>query len=368
MTSTNPHLRAILIAAALAFTALALGWYTLNRQQSSAPPAAPVVVHHVAPVHAKAKAEPKPRPAAAPKAHAAAAAKPAVAPARPKPAKPARPAGPPPVVRAALAYGLPKPVAQQFAGHGVVVVSVYDPASHVDRMTEAEAQAGALLGGAGFVSVDATEDGPITALSKLLGILDVPSTLVFQRPDGAAVAQFAAAAAAAPAPGLAAVAHSAAPTPPEFKLFVTLSGYADQQTVGQAAQNADPDPGLPAHPTAWAKGANALCTTASSKLAAIGPLKTRAQLKQATPVYRKVGAAYLSGLRQLKVPAGSEQAVAQFLSLQSQDVSLTTRIAAATAKRDTVTAATLGLQEDAVSRQSSALAQQLGATACGQGL
>ncbi|HEY6016910.1 MAG TPA: hypothetical protein VIU16_09005, partial [Gaiellaceae bacterium] len=73
-------------------------------------------------------------------------------------------------------------------------------------------------------------------------------------------------------------------------------------------------------------------------------------------------------LRALKAPAGSEDAVARFVALQAQDVSLTTQLAAATAKHDRVAAATLGVKEDAVSRQSSALALQLGATACGQGL
>ncbi|HEY6015225.1 MAG TPA: hypothetical protein VIU16_00455, partial [Gaiellaceae bacterium] len=51
-----PHLRAILIAAALAFTALGLGWYTLNRQQPPPVPDTPVVVHHAVASPAKAKA------------------------------------------------------------------------------------------------------------------------------------------------------------------------------------------------------------------------------------------------------------------------------------------------------------------------
>ncbi|HSP72410.1 MAG TPA: hypothetical protein VLN26_08575 [Gaiellaceae bacterium] len=360
-----PHLRAILIAAALAFTALGLGWYTLNRQQPPPVPDTAVVAHHAvaSPARAKAKtAAAKPTTAAKATAKPKAAAKPKATPVA------AKPTGRAPVVQAAIAYGLPKPVAEQFASHAVVVVSVYAPDAKVDQLTEAEAQAGALLGGAGFTSIDTTKEGASGALTKLLGVVDVPATLVFQRPDEAAVLRFAAEkAAAGPAPKVATVVTPTV-TPPEFKLFLTLSGFNDRETVAQAARNADPLPGLPVRQTAWAAQANALCTSASKQLASVGPLQTTAQLKSATPTYRKVGAAYLAGLRTLKAPAGSEDAVARFVALQAQDVSLTMQLAAATAKHDRVAAATLGVREDAVARQSSALALQLGATACGQGL
>jgi hypothetical protein len=368
-----PHLRAILIAAALAFTALGLGWYTLNRQQPPPVSDTPVVVHHAvaSPARAKAKAATtaKTKTAAAKPATAAKATAKPKAVAKPKAAPAAaKPAGPAPVVQAAIAYGLPKAVAEQFATHPVVVVSVYASDAKVDGLTEAEAQAGALVGGAGFSAVDTTKEGASGLLTKLLGVVDVPATLVFQRPDEASVQQFVVAKAALPPPPK--VPTSATPTvaPPEFKLFLTLHGYNDRETVAQAARNADPSPGLPLRQTAWAAKANALCTSASTQLAAVGPLKTTAQLKTALPTYTKVGASYLAGLRALKAPAGSEDAVARFVALQAQDVSLTTQLAAATAKHDRVAAATLGVKEDAVSRQSSALALQLGATACGQGL
>lgn len=375
-----PHLRAILITAALALTALALGWYTLARQQASPPPETPAIVHDAvaAPkaktTAAKPAAAAKATPAKAPattapvaKATTTATTTPA-AKAAPTPAVQSAPATPAPVVQAALAYGLPKPVAEQFVQHAVVVVSVYSPDAEIDQLTEAEAQAGALLGGAGFSTIDATKEGASGTLTKLLGVVDVPATLVFQRPDEAAVARFVAEKkAAGPAPKIATV-QAPTVTPPEFKLFLTLAGFNDRETVAQAARNADPFPGLPVRQTAWAVKANALCTTASKQLAAIGPLKTTAQLKAATPTYAKVGAAYLAGLRKLKAPAGSEAAVAHFVALQAQDVALTTQLAAATAKHDRVATATLGVKEDAVARQSSALALQLGATACGQGL
>ncbi|MGZ4353149.1 MAG: hypothetical protein ACXVZ4_06365 [Gaiellaceae bacterium] len=378
-----PHLRAILIAAALAFTALGLGWYTLNRQHPPAVPDTPVVVHHAvaSPAKAKAKAaatsKAKATATTATKAKAAAAKPTTAARATAKPratatpkAKPVatKPAAPAPVVQAALAYGLPKAVAEQFATHSVVVVSVYAPDAKVDNLTEAEAQAGAQLGGAGFSPVDTTKEGASGLLTKLLGVVDVPATLVFQRPDEASVLQYVAAEAALPPAPKIPTRTTPTVTPPEFKLFVTLSGFYDKETVAQAARNADPNPGLPVQQTAWAVKATALCTSASTQLAAIGPLQTTAQLKTALPTYKKVGATYLASLRKLQAPAGSKDAVARFVALQAQDVSLTTQLAAATAQHDRVAAATLGVKEDAVSRQSSALALQLGATACGQGL
>lgn len=383
MTTANPHLRAIAIAGALAAVAVLLGGYTLSHRNAgtSSPPEPALTVSHHPPAHttaaaaaAKAKAARAGKPTAPAKAKAGAAAAPAPAKtttaqaatkakAAPAPAKPAAPA---PVVQAALAYGLPQSVAEQFASHSVVLVSLYAPDSNVDQLTEAEAQAGAALGGAGFVPVESTKEGATGALTKLLGVLDVPTLLVFQRPDAAAVQQFVAAKAAAPKPRYPAAATTV--TPPEFKLYVTLPGFNDRETVAQAARNADPDPGLPARQTAWAVRANALCTSASKQLASVGPVKTTAQLKQATPVYRKVGGAYLAGLRKLKAPAGQEGAVARFVALQAQDVSLTEQLAAAAAQHDDTAVATLTVKEDAVARESTTLATQLGASACGQGL
>lgn len=376
MTTANPHLRAIAIAGALAAVAMLLGSYTLSHRgggtasDSSVSTTLPAITHPATAArpaeHAAAPAKPRhaaTTTAAATTTSAAAPTKPHAA-AKPKP-KPKAPAGPAPAVVAALAYGLPKPVADQFASHRVVVVSLYSPSSGVDQVTEAEAQAGAALAGAGFAAVDVDTEGASSTLTRLLGVLDAPATLVFQRPDDAALEQFATQKAAAPPPRYPAAAQTL--TPPEFKLFVTLTGYNDRQTVAQAALNADPDPGSTATLTPWAAGANALCSGAAARIAALGQVDSIAKLKQMLPAVHSTAASYLAGLAKLKAPAGKEAAVGRFRTLSAQDIALSEQLAAAAAKKDAPTVAMLAVKEDAVSRQVDALAIQLGATACAGG-
>ena len=71
-------------------------------------------------------------------------AKPAAVPlAKPKPAAPA-----------VDANGLPRVLSTALAGNRVVVVGLHDPDSALDRMALAEARAGALAAGAGFVAIN----------------------------------------------------------------------------------------------------------------------------------------------------------------------------------------------------------------------
>jgi hypothetical protein len=163
------HLRAILIAGALAATAVALGFYTLVRQRPE-PAAPPVVLPH----HAK-----------------------------PAPGAPKQNAS----VAAALAAGLPKGVAAQFARHRVVVVALYSRAVAVDRMAAAEAHAGAARSRAGFVAVNVRKGPAADKLTSAFGVLSAPTTLVLARD-----------------------AYGAPVT--------TLDGFADRATVAQAARNA----------------------------------------------------------------------------------------------------------------------------------
>jgi hypothetical protein len=127
-------------------------------------------------------------------------AKPAPVPlAKPKPAKPAAAAP------AVDANGLPRVLSAALAGNRVVVVGLHDPDSALDQMALAEARAGARAAGAGFVAVNVFAEAQSRPLLELLGALENPGILVYRRPD---------------------------------VLFARMSGFADSETVAQAAANA----------------------------------------------------------------------------------------------------------------------------------
>jgi hypothetical protein len=136
---------------------------------------------------------------ATPKKQTATKAKPAAtAPARKAPVKPS-------AVVAALAAGLPAPVATALGQHQTVVVSLYNPYSQVDGIAFAEARAGATLAGSGFVPLNVLSKAQVGKLTEQLGLLPDPGLLVYVRPA---------------------------------TLVVKISGFADKETVAQAAQNA----------------------------------------------------------------------------------------------------------------------------------
>jgi hypothetical protein len=150
-----------------------------------------------APLHARTPAKPKApvkkqavKPAARPKAKAPV----AVPVAKPKPA--AEPVDD---------NGLPRVLATALAENKVVVVGLYDPASAVDQMTLEEARAGAKSAGAGFVAINVFAEAQSRPLVELLGALENPGVLVYRKPDA---------------------------------LFARISGFADSETVAQAAANA----------------------------------------------------------------------------------------------------------------------------------
>ena len=109
---------------------------------------------------------------------------------------------------------MPAALASALASHRVVVVSLYTPRSSVDAMSTDEARHGAALAGAGFVALSVADEKIVSPLTSLLTgaptaadrVLDGPAVLVFQRPR---------------------------------TLFVRLNGFADRDTVAQAATNAD---------------------------------------------------------------------------------------------------------------------------------
>jgi hypothetical protein len=100
---------------------------------------------------------------------------------------------------------LPPAVARALLDHKVVVVSLYSPRGTVDGEALAEARAGAEAAGAGFVRINVLRQREIAALNAKLDVTYDPTVLVFRRP---------------------------------YQLFVRLNGFADKETVAQAATDA----------------------------------------------------------------------------------------------------------------------------------
>lgn len=148
-----------------------------------------------APAKPKAVVKPKPKAAVKPKT------KPVAVPVQPPVRKPVeKPKGDP-----VDANGLPLVLSQTLARHPVTVVALYDPDAAIDQMALAEARAGAAAVNAGFVALDIRREPQVRPLAQLLGVLETPSVLVYERPS---------------------------------TLFARLRGFTDRETVAQAAANA----------------------------------------------------------------------------------------------------------------------------------
>jgi hypothetical protein len=91
--------------------------------------------------------------------------------------------------------------------HPVVVLSLVVPGARVDALAAAEAEAGAKLGGAGYLSLNVLQEGVARALLTKLENVQDPSVLVVKR-SGEVASQ--------------------------------LNGFVDRETVAQAAANAAP--------------------------------------------------------------------------------------------------------------------------------
>jgi hypothetical protein len=109
------------------------------------------------------------------------------------------------VVKAARAAGLPESLAQALGRSKTVVVSLYNPYSQVDGTSFAEAKAGAGLADVGFVPLNVLSQREVGKLTEQLGLLPDPGVLVYVRPAS---------------------------------LAVKIDGFADKETVAQAARNA----------------------------------------------------------------------------------------------------------------------------------
>jgi hypothetical protein len=122
----------------------------------------------------------------------------------PKPA----PAKPKPVVNPVVPpTGFPAAVDRALRKNAVVVVSLVVPGARVDELAAAEAEAGAKLGGAGFLALNVLNEGVARALLNKLDTVQDPSLIVIKRSG---------------------------------KVAVGLDGFIDRDTVAQAVANATP--------------------------------------------------------------------------------------------------------------------------------
>ena len=180
--NTTPRFRVIGLVTGLAVLALVAGFLVMSRGQSSSSAA---TTHTVVPLSKRAHAKVK--------RHAAKRAVPKPAVTRTAASKPAQ-----------SANGLPAALAAALTRNRVVVVSLYAPRVEIDEMAMREARAGAAAAGVGFVALNVLTESQARPLTKQLGVLEDPAVLVFRRPN---------------------------------VLVVRFSGFADMQTVAQAARN-----------------------------------------------------------------------------------------------------------------------------------
>jgi hypothetical protein len=103
------------------------------------------------------------------------------------------------------ANGTPTTIASVLRRHRVAVVLLYDPQAKIDSLSLVEAQLGARHSKAGFLRVNVLKQRQVEPFAKTYGVLHVPTVLFFARPG---------------------------------KLVQKLVGFADQETVAQAALNA----------------------------------------------------------------------------------------------------------------------------------
>jgi hypothetical protein len=192
----SPPIRYAALLGLLGALLIGGGMTLLSHGESSVATTPHVIKHHPFGPGVKKKAT------VIPKKHATKASKPKATPAKPPAPKTAlRPSA----VAAALAAGLPKVIATALGRYQTVVVSLYNPYAQVDGIAFAEARAGAQIAGVGFVPLNVLSEAQAGKLTQMLGLLPDPGLLVYIRPG---------------------------------TLVARISGFADKETVAQAAQNA----------------------------------------------------------------------------------------------------------------------------------
>ena len=186
MTLTITPRARVLLLVALVLAIAGAGLMAYTRLHKSASPSAASTPTPPA----RHSSTPKPKPVTTP--HRA-----AVHP-TPKPKPKLKPATPAPSNR------LPVAIRRALANEDVVVVALYDPKAKIDGTALREARAGAKLAGSVFVPVDVRKGG-VAALNAKYGVVHDPALLVL-RPPG--------------------------------DLVVRIDGFADRDTVAQAAVDA----------------------------------------------------------------------------------------------------------------------------------
>jgi hypothetical protein len=179
--SSTPRIRVVGLAGGLAVFALVAGFFLLSQGQTSSSAA---TTHIIVPLskrmHGKTMKHAVNTPAVRkPAAH------------KPKPP--------------ATVNGMPAALAAALSRNQVVVVSLYAPNVELDATAMREAQAGAAAAGVGFFALNVLNESQAGPLTKQLGVLEDPAVLVYRRPSS---------------------------------LVIRFSGFADKQTVFQAARNA----------------------------------------------------------------------------------------------------------------------------------
>ena len=101
--------------------------------------------------------------------------------------------------------GVPTAIVDALRRSPAAVVALTARGSSIDRMTLAEAQAGARAAGVPYVQIDVLNAQLGRAIARTFGVVEPPATLIYQRPTA---------------------------------LFLKLDGYADSATIAQAAENA----------------------------------------------------------------------------------------------------------------------------------
>jgi hypothetical protein len=150
---------------------------------------------------------PLPLPVKTPATPAKSTAQPSKATAAPKPATPTAAKPKPAVNPVVQPSGFPAVVDRALRRHAVVVLALVVPGARVDELAAAEAEAGAKLGGAGFLALNVLNEGVARSLLAKLDAVQDPSLLVVTRSGDVAV---------------------------------ELAGFVDRETVAQAAANALP--------------------------------------------------------------------------------------------------------------------------------
>jgi hypothetical protein len=197
----SPPVRYAVLLGLLA-AVLAGGGMTMLGHGDSAAPTPHVINRHPFGVKHQTGSTAAKKHAAAPVTHGKGTTKPKAIQAAPKLQAPPQP---PAAEKAALDAGLPAPIARALGQHGVVVVSLYNPYSEVDGIAFAEARTGAQLARVGFVPLNVLSGPQVEKLTEQLGLLPDPGVLIYTRPAA---------------------------------LVGRISGFADKETVAQAAQNA----------------------------------------------------------------------------------------------------------------------------------